>query len=419
MRHLPFLKALAKANDSGDQVWRDASPGYLVLRFFDRWLDDGPAVMAADPALPALKGRIRSDALLAPVARKTLLQAVDALVDAPDLNPSPAIEHLFGYGDYLRAAGHISLAGHIYSTVAESLDRVGLSNDPQLGKAYQNLGLTSRLLGEFEVARASYARAEAVASAHNNVEQLFRARFGLGNVLRSQGNLPAAELLLTQIATSASEAGLLVLEAQVRHSLGSVFHMRGRYDDAIRDYYRAYQLLSGAERESILADLAASEQSAGYRDAARDVHRLLSYTAHEPIVRASSLINLIELAVLDNDEALYNRARLDLTAHTQNHQTPAEHMAHAALYIAMGIEQFGSTDAALDAYRAVAAQARQAKINQIEFEAEQKLQDLIERQRHQALRAPSAPALVPPAELQHITNALAVAASSALAMQGF
>jgi hypothetical protein len=40
MRHLPFLDALASATDTSDPVWRDAAGGYLVLRFFDQWLEE-------------------------------------------------------------------------------------------------------------------------------------------------------------------------------------------------------------------------------------------------------------------------------------------------------------------------------------------------------------------------------------------
>jgi tetratricopeptide (TPR) repeat protein len=413
MRHIPFLKTLAKAKDAADPVWRDAAPGYLVLRFFDRWIEEGPAAMAADPLLPALRARIRNAKSSAPEVRRTLLHALDALEQAVGNDPVPAAAYLFEYAEYLRANGLPQLAGHVYGVVVEALDTFGLTHLSQLATALIHQALNARILGDYEIARTLYTRAETVAQQHGNFEQVGLARIGLGNILKALGNLPHAEELFTAVIADAKSMGVAKIEAYGYHARGGILHLRGQYDNAMRDYYRAAENLMGIDRERVLGDLAVCESDAGYRTAARDTHRLLAYTSQFDSVRAASLVNLIHLAVLDKDEAAFHRARLDLTAHMQRHHLPVEAEAHAVLYTAMGVEQFSSIESAQDAYQVAVTKARQAKIHQVEFEAEQRLADLLEQTRPPVPRSVPPKSVVPPAELRYITDTIAAAALSA------
>src|SRR5581483_4202544 len=52
--------------------------------------------------------------------------------------------------------------------------------------------------------------------------------------------------------------------------------------------------------------------AAGYRGVARDAHAMLAAIAHEPLIRWAAILNLIEIATLDGDEAEYVRCRHEL-----------------------------------------------------------------------------------------------------------
>lgn len=414
MRHVPFLKTLAKAKNAGGSQWRDVAAGYLVLRFFDRWMDEGSAALQFDPFLTTVKGYIRSTEALAAEARRMLLQFVDVLVTCEDANPAPAIGHLFEYGDYLKLNGQVHLAGHVYGVIVDVLTHTD-TGEARLAAACIQSGITSRMLGKFEGAKLSFERAAFLAAKQNDFAQMVRARAGIANLLKVQGNLPAAERQLDELVDVVHAANEPLLEAKVRQLRAAVYHAREKYDDAMRDYYSAYEVLGGEDREEILCNLAAVEAQAGYRNAARDIHRLLAYTGQSLFVRSISLVNLIHIAVLDNDEQSFHRARLDFTAFDQRHPVQVEHTIYAQLYIAMGLERFGSISTAVAAYRRLAEEAGRAKVHQVEFEAVKRLANLSdERSRPASSGASRESGLEPPAHLRYITDTISATAAKVL-----
>jgi len=407
MRHLPFLKMLAKAADVDHPMWRDVAPGYLMLRFFDRWMDEGPAIMSADPAFPALQGRIRSTDTLPASVRDILLDVLERLVSAPDHDPVAAIDPLLAYAGYLHSAGQTSLSAHIYRTIGEmSAGRAG-DPDARIAHALTQYGFTSHLLGRLEIAEDAYTRAEEIAADANDTVQLLCARLGRANVLNARGSLAVADTTLTQVIVDASAHALCKLEARALHARGATRTALGQFDNAIRDYYRAYEMTNVAsDRDVILRDLAACEVEAGYRAEAREAHQLLAYTATAPDASAVAWIHVIELAILDNDRVAFDIARRDFTAGMSRTAISAERGARAALAIARGVERFEGSGHARPAYRTAAAKAKAAKLPELELEASR-------RSHHIVANAPAvgktSPAVAPPDCIRDITNAIAAA----------
>jgi len=379
MRHLPFMKALAEVKDTSDPVWRDASAGYLVLRFFDRWLDDGPALASFDQTLPALKARLASSEDVNPQVQELLLTAVQTMIDAPGTNPSSVVGPLQAYGKYLETAGRLELAAHVYQTIMDALDPPSGCSDPlSAAMVFKQYGMVSRLLGDFDASSDAYQRAITLAEQANAMELAFSTRVGMANTLSARGNLPEAEALLSQIVANALTAKMVNAESWARHSRGVVRTLRERFVDAMMDFFRAYELTEDSyERERILGDLAACAGCAGYRTMARDAYRVLAYTARRPAVRSAALGNLLEIAVDDNDVGDFERIQGHISIHAQKHSLSAEHALYIALYTAYGAERFRSRDVAIAAYQSVIAQAHSLKAHQVEFKAEARLAALV------------------------------------------
>jgi len=391
IRHVPFLKALASAKGSNDPVWRDASTGFLVLRFFDRWLEDGPAAMASDPGLAALRARLRSSDDVEPHVRHLLLTAVNALIDAESTDPAPVSGPMLAYGAYLDSVGRIALAAHVYHTVGRAMDDNFLSDPISTAGALIQHGYAARRAGEYNAATASYTRVIDIGEKINDFALVLRAHTGIANIAKARNDLAAAEELLDRTVIEADHAlatgsfstsvreSLTQASYLARQSRGAVRQARGHYIEAIQDFFTALQMaFDRAQYESILGELAACAEQAGFRGLARDAYATLAKTAHAPNVRSASLVNVLELVVLDGDREAFVSARDAIRIFIDDYNgMHAEHLAFAGLYEAYGIEQFESRDAAITAYREAAANARSSAIHQVEFLAEQRLAALL------------------------------------------
>lgn len=404
MRHLPFLKVLASATDTSDPVWRDAAGGYLVLRLFDRWLEEGRGVLAGDPELTALKSRIRAIPDIDPIVQDHLLSAIQVMGEASEANPALVAGPLLAYGKYLQSAGRQELAAHVYETLIAVLDPPHRDSDPLPAvSAHMHYAFVTRLLGQFDASREAYQRAEARAQEAGAIALILRARIGMANTLRALGNLGDAEALLDRALAYATEAGLANAQSGALHNRGAVRNLRGRSVEAMQDLFRAYELTDDpAEREVILGDLAACAGDAGYQHLARDAHRILAYTARTPNVRSAALGNLLELAALSGNAAEFERIQRHIQLHAEQHPLPAEHAIHIQLNTAYGVERFGTRTAAIESYRSVMSQAHEAGFHQVAFKAEQALNALV-------TGAASTPLLAhePPDALRHIAEAIA------------
>ena len=379
MRHIPFMKALSEVTDTSDPIWRDASAGYLVLRFFDRWLDDGPALMSFDQTLPALQARLESGVDVSPQVQSILLSAVQTMIDAPGTDPALVTGPLLAYAKYLELAGRLELAEHVYETILEALDSPsGCANPLLAASVFKQYGIVARLSGHFDVSCNAYRRAIILAEQANAIELAMGSRVGMASTLAAWGNLPDAETLLDQVIVDTASPDLVKARSWALHARGVTRTSRARFVDAMKDLFAAHELTEDLDaRELILGDIAACAGAAGYRMMARDAYRVLAYTGRTPTVRATGLVNLLEIAVYDGDLHEFERVKRHLGMHKRKYALPAEHAMHAALYTAYSAERFGTRDNAITAYREVIAQSHNLGVHQIEFKAEASLSSFL------------------------------------------
>ena len=405
MRHIPFMKALAEVQDTSDPVWRDASAGYLVLRFFDRWLDDGPALMSFDQTLPALKARLQSSEDVHPQVQEILLSAVQTMIDAPGTDPALVAGPLLAYGNYLETVGRLQLAAHVYQTIIDAVDSAsGCADFSLAAMTLIRYGVVSRLLGEFDSAHDAYKRAEHLAIKGNIGDLQLQSRVGMAITLQVQGNLGESEALLTDVVADASAAGITRVLALAKHGRGVARSRRGRYVEAMNDFFAAYELTEDIDaRERILSDLALCAVEAGYRSTARDAYRILAYTGHEPNIRLIGLANLLEITVQNGDAIEFERLQRHINIHAQRYSIPVSYATEIALFTAYGAEQFDTREAAIAAYQAVVAQANTIGMHRIAFMAEERLSAVLAGTPTSTVPESNQP----PDSLHHVVDAIA------------
>jgi tetratricopeptide (TPR) repeat protein len=311
---------------------------------------------------------------------------------------------LLGYGKHLELTGRSMSAAYVYLLMVDVLATSEDADPVILAAAFVHCGLMLRLLGRLDVSINAYQRAQVLAEQGGATVLALRAQTGIANTLRTRGNLGNAESLLDRIVTDARKAGIIIAEAGALHSRGGIRQLRGRYDEAMADYFMAYELTRDiTNREVILADLATCAAIAGYRTVARDAHRFLAHTASFPVVRTSSLVNLLELAVLDGQVTEFKRIQKRLREHSEHYPPPMEHEMHAALYTAAGVERFGTWEDAIVAYRSVLAKAQSIGMHQIAFQVEERLAALMNNTATQR----DQPTLEPPSTLQRLIDTIA------------
>ncbi len=377
LRHLPFLTVLAEGKDQDTPLWRDAAAGYLVLRFFDRWLEEGPAVMSSDSSLSVVRERIRVMADVEARAQEFLLAAVQAMVNATEPNAVLVSDPLLAYGKYLESGGQLVLASHVYQTLIAELDRIAREDPMPVASALLQYGYVSRLLGNFEVSIGAYQQAYRFAERAGVPAVMFRTQIGQANTLRARGNLGEAEALLDRVATDASAAGATEAELCALHSRGDIRVFRGQYMEALTDFLSAYELVSTHElmsdalsRERILGDIAACAAESGYRKTARDIIQHMLASATSPQIRLIALGNLLKLSILEGNVEEFEQLQEYIRAHAERYPIQAEHAMRIALSTASGVARFQTPEAGIAAYRSVIVEAKRVGMHHIASKAE-------------------------------------------------
>jgi tetratricopeptide (TPR) repeat protein len=406
-----------------------------VLRFVDRWLAGDPSATASDPSFGALRTQVSSTHDVEPHVRHMLLAVINTIAELAYPDATQIAGPCMAYGAYLETVGRLPLATDVYKTMAEALDpampqersahtsvAVDIASATAAAAARVQHGYAARRVGEFTAARLSYERAITIGSEIGDHAVVLRARVGLAMVHKTRGEVAQAEALLDQTLIEASvllaaesiattlrdEVNRIVWLAQ--QARGSVRQARGRYVDAIGDYFTALMgAHDRAHHELLLGDLAACAVEAGYRKTARDAYATLARRAHAPVVRSSALVHLLELVVLDGDRLAFEDVRAELKTFEATYGMPAEHAAYAVLYEAYGAEQFKSRAAAKTALRTAAGRARALGVHAVARRAEIRLRALTSADVvSEELVADAAPCVRDlPDSLQPIANALA------------
>ena len=372
MRHLAFFEAIAEHPDQGDPLWVESVSGMLVLRFFEEWLDSPALASVNEPGIGRMQGLIEE--IENPEIRYLLGTAVRVLMEAEGGRPSLVVGPLLAYARYLDEEGRDVLAIDVLHTVAEAVNPPDGAGDFRLAaQIYLRIGALAIRSRQFDVAEANHKTAIGLGELLDDRAIVLEANIAQAMVTTMRGNLGEAEASLTALIQQARSAGIPWLEARGRHIRGSAIQRRGRAGEALRDFYAAYPIAPNElMREMLLNDMAACAAELGLWRTARIVHRTLAQTAQSEAARSAALINLLEVAIWDKDQAAFQAAWRQLG----QCKIPGDLQLHAEWYYAQGIEYWEEHQVAVEAYTNVVKRAKEVGVHEIEFRALQALDRL-------------------------------------------
>jgi tetratricopeptide (TPR) repeat protein len=413
LRHESFFRALASlGGHEGEREWRALLAGLVTLRLADRRLGHSEGEVSHTPRLapangwtadipPAVIEAARSAVADVDDREAVALPLRDLCRSATAVVTSDIPQQLLAYANALHADSRWPLAADVYRMVLRLADSPRLDGTFALQSlvphVYDRLGRSLRMMGDVDGARAAYQVGREVARGIGDLiaEQLIR--ISQAKVLMHVGNLPAAGAALDDIIRDAMDAktpphalgsvtehtassalcGIsdhLNALALAHHDRAVVASRQRDFNLAAEEYYAAWRGYRGpAHREAVCADFAESLAEMGRFDAARDALTLLYRVAHSREVRLLAATNLLELAVLDQREDLFDVYRRTLRDAARAATLPAEVAAKFALYEGRGEIRFGRRDAALSAFERALELATVHRVHEVTIRADEAL----------------------------------------------
>ena len=383
LNHLPFFEALADLEESSAE-WRETLAGLLMLRLVDAWTageraNNQPERSEVSAVGEAVDGIDPGNVL------HGILKSVIHLATTPGEVSATTLPQLLAYGRTLEFGARWTLAVDVYETV---LAHPGCDGrvDVASAAAFQ-LGYCRRMMGALDEAAHAYAYAHDIAAAEGDMDGVLRAQVAQANLVLHRGNLPRAEAMLDRTIAGAEAASCTEVLSRALHDRAHVAYRRGHLEDSIVYGYRALRHCTDpTERDRVLADIATSLAELGHREAAREVHLVLAATAQEQYVRWVATLNLLEIAILDGSEPLFERYRRELA----DAELPPALGAYYQLFSGDGYRRFGNYRLAHASLARALSAARDCQANEIAIKAEAALAEL-ERSGVALARRPAMP----------------------------
>lgn len=365
LSHMPYFERLAElANDSAE--WRGASAALVVLRLFDGWMTNGAAVVSnGAPALLAVREQISA---MDPrdTSRRILSSIVEAMVFAEKPRIVTVAPRLLAYGRSLQQDAKWTLAADVYRTVLAYATPV--ENSDTVIAANMQLGRCLRVMADWEEALSCFSAASQVATMNDDMMNILRARIQEANIAIDRGNLPYAETLLDDTIVQAKESGLSEIGATAIHDRALVAHQRGKFDEAVVLQYAALKgVRNQIARDRVLNDLGSSFAQLGVFSAARDAFLVVAATAQEQYMRWTATLNLLDVAVYERREPLFEQYRRDL----ESAPLPPTLATYYFLFVARGYRAFDQPSLARAAITRAIELATANQLGQARFEAEE------------------------------------------------
>lgn len=369
--HYAFFEALARCESETCAEWRTTSAGLLTLRLFDDWVMEGGSAVSLDSwGLRCVRESISAIDSGSSV-RALLTSLVDSMQLARHARVAVVAPRLMAYARALQFDAKWTLAADVYRTVLQNAEPA--ADTDVVIAANMQLGACMRVLAQWSEARGAYAAAAEVAAFMGDVANVLKARIAEANVMMARGNLPSAEKVLDSVIEGAQESGLTEIRAFALQDRGAVARQRGDVEHAVSYAYEALTTFENqGAKDRVLADLAAAFSDMGLLNAARDANLMLAATAHEQFTRLVALINLLEIAVLDHREPVFEQYRRELLAAN----LPATLEAHYFCYVGNGYRIFGRVEQAKQAFERAIDAASKYQINEVLIKAEQSLSEL-------------------------------------------
>jgi tetratricopeptide (TPR) repeat protein len=309
---------------------------------------------------------------------------------------------LMAYGRALQHAAKWPLAADVYRTVLAFATPV--DNSDTVIAANMQLGRCLRVLAEWEESLTCFAAASQVATMTDDMMSILRARIQEAQVAIDRGNLPHAESLLDDTIVRAKEFGLPEIRATAMHDRAHLASRRGRNEEALGLQFEAFKgVRNQMARDRVLNDLGASFVQLGVYSAARDAFLVVAATAQEQYMRWTAVINLLDVAVHERREPLFEQYRRDL----ESAGMPPTLATYYYIYVAQGYRAFDQLSLATAAVSRAIDIATANQLGQARFEAEELL-DAMKRDQAKELREERrfAAAKTWSPEVQNIADAL-------------
>jgi hypothetical protein len=379
--HPAFLAVLGAATDSeaaASDRWQSVAAGLLALHLVDIALAEG-----------VVPGRARENVLrhiarlASPDPVRALLTAVVgsvAVMPRQDA-PSPLVP-LMAYAHALEGKAEWALAIDVYVTV--TTHGAGTVAADLVPRAYQRLAYCYRVLGDLNGADRALASGRAVARASGDETAELWLRLTEANLTAHRGNLPAASAALEELLTDAARVGARQVHVAACHDCGLVAYARGQYERAALLCFAAASAYESAhQRLRALSDVATAAAALGHRALARRVNECIYNGATQPEFKWTAAVNLLEIAVEEGSETVFEHFRQSLT----NEPLSASLLAHYHLFTGRGYVRFGRLLLARQAFGRALGVATDSSLNQLRVLADLEI-DALGAREAQHLRTP-------------------------------
>ena len=365
LSHLPYFERLAElTHDSAE--WRSVSAALVVLRLFDGWMTSGADVVGEDaPGLDAVRDQIAAMDIR-DTTRGLLSSVVEAMVTAQQSRVVTVAPRLMAYARALQHAAKWPLAADVYRSVLSYAQP--MQHADMVIQANMQLGRCLRVLAEWDESLTCFAAASQVATMTDDMMSILRARIQEANIAIDRGNLPYAETLLDETIVLAKNSGLSEVRATAIHDRALVAFRRGRFEDAVVLQFEALKgVRNQIARDRVLNDLGASFAQLGVFSAARDAYLVVAATAQEQYMRWTATLNLLDVAVQERRETLFEQYRRELDGAA----LPPALETYYFMYMAQGHRAFDQMVLAKAAVNRAIEVASENKLGQLRFEAEE------------------------------------------------
>jgi tetratricopeptide (TPR) repeat protein len=375
LTHEPFLeRARLQREQEHDGSARLALGAYVVARLVDKLVtldhEDAEQLEGFRWQLEAVRRHVSE--LPGDAPETAHLAGVVAAVP-PQWKPASGLwMSLTAYAYFLEHEGRLEEALELLTLAARSQG----SNTPVGDFTTYALfaGRLNRLLARWEAASTCYAAAEAAASGVDPVSVL-RGRLGLGAVQRGRGNYPAARATAESVVREASELQLTDAQALAYADLGLVYSLQGLKLEALEAHYRAFRLTRDPQqRMRTLVDVAIGLHEIGALDAARVAFQTVANSTAGMLVRANSLVELMDLESTSGNRVAFERCRAAAEAYRSRMSPSMSVDYHYKLGI--GLSRFEQVGRACDTLTAGLALAESHGLNAWYFKIEQALGEL-------------------------------------------
>ncbi|MEX2110933.1 MAG: tetratricopeptide repeat protein [Gemmatimonadaceae bacterium] len=281
---------------------------------------------------------------------------------------------LLAYGRALDYEANWGLATDVFATVAKV---VKPERNPRLVvEANIAAGGAARRNGDWETSARAYSQAAYIADTLGDRPGVLTVQVGIANTYIAKGNLPQAQTILDDVMLQARDQRLPEVEGVALHSQSGLAQIRGDYSEGVKLAYQAFNLCTKpADRDLILADVAAGLSALGMRDAARDAHLILAATSQAKRTRWQATINLLELASLDGNEQSFDLYASEL----RNAPMGVWLRSHFLLIFGEGLACFSRFEAAEEILKEAERFASANQIHRVAFQAESALSQVASR----------------------------------------